>query len=139
MKLCHAIGDRGNSDDVLVLALNIHDIKEEKYGSRPFVRYVLYGIAYTVDQAVGKACPNRRDDVLLVQFFLKVVSEGPEQSDFTPDGFAPMNIDGLWGPISQAFLNQYIAVNSAQNTKSPAHRGWPSGSGCQRQGLRFQD
>jgi len=76
-------------------------------------------LAHTTDQAVGNGCPNRRDDVLLIQFLLKVVSEGPQQSQLTPDGLGPINIDGLWGPISQAFLNQYIAVNSAENPTSP--------------------
>ena len=76
-------------------------------------------LAYTTEQAVGNGCPNRRDDVLLIQFFLKVVSEGPQQSQLTPAGRGPMQIDGLWGPNSQAFLNQYIAVNSAENPNSP--------------------
>ncbi len=29
-------------------------------------------VAYAVDQAVGLGCPNRRDDVLLVQHLLRV-------------------------------------------------------------------
>jgi hypothetical protein len=76
-------------------------------------------LVYTIDQAVGNGCPNRRDDVLLVQFFLKVVSEGPQKSEFTPAGRGPMNTDGGWGPASQAYLNQFIVVNSAQNPGSP--------------------
>ena len=40
-------------------------------------------LVYTVDFAVGTGCANKRDDALLVQFFLKVVSEGP-QSNATP-------------------------------------------------------
>jgi hypothetical protein len=79
-------------------------------------------LVYTNDQAVGNGCPNRRDDVLLVQFFLKVISDGPGKGDFTPTGRGPLSIDGLWGPISQAFLNQYIAVNSAENPTSPLTR-----------------
>ena len=79
-------------------------------------------LVYTNDQAVGNGCPNRRDDVLLVQFFLKVISDGPGKGDFTPAGRGPLSIDGLWGPISQAFLNQYIAVNSAENPTSPLTR-----------------
>ena len=31
-------------------------------------------ICYTIDGAVGTGCANKRDDVLLVQFFLKVIS-----------------------------------------------------------------
>ena len=75
-------------------------------------------LVHTVDQAVGTGCPNRRDDVLLVQFFLKVVSDGPERSLLTPGGFPPLHIDGLWGPISQAYLDQYIQVKSAENPAS---------------------
>ena len=76
-------------------------------------------LVYTIDQAVGNSCPNRRDDVLLVQFFLKVISEGPQKSAFTPPGREPMKTDGIWGPASQAYLNQFIAVNSSQNPGSP--------------------
>jgi hypothetical protein len=76
-------------------------------------------LVYTIDQAVGNSCPNRRDDVLLVQFFLKVVSEGPQKSQFTPTGRGPMTTDGVWGSTSQAYLNQFISVNSAQNPGSP--------------------
>jgi hypothetical protein len=32
-------------------------------------------VFYTVDQAVGPGCPNRRDDVLLVQYFLRVARD----------------------------------------------------------------
>jgi len=83
------------------------------------INVVSLNVVYTVDQAVGNSCPNRRDDVLLVQFFLKVVSEGPKKSELTPGGRGPMKTDGIWGPISQAFLNQFIAVNSAQNPGRP--------------------
>ena len=76
-------------------------------------------MVYTIDQAVGGGCPNKRDDVLLVQFFLKVVSEGPERALFTPPGRGPINTDGIWGPGSQAYLNQFISVNSTQNPGSP--------------------
>ena len=76
-------------------------------------------ILYTVDMAVGVGCPNRRDDVLLVQFFLKVVSEGPETALYKPPGQPPMATDGAWGRISQAYLNQYISANSAVNPGAP--------------------
>lgn len=75
---------------------------------------------YAVDQAVGSGCPNRRDDTLLVQFFLKVVSEGPEKALYKPPGVSlAMKCDGLWGPTSQAYLNHYIKVNSNLNPGSP--------------------
>lgn len=76
-------------------------------------------LVYTIDLAVGNGCPNRRDDVLLVQFFLKVVSEGPQKSEFTPAGRGPMQTDGVWGPVSQAYLNQFIAVPAKLNSQNP--------------------
>jgi hypothetical protein len=75
---------------------------------------------YAVDQTVGSGCTNRRDDVLLVQFFLKVISEGPEKALFRPPGVtAAMKCDGLWGPTSQAYLNHFIKVSSNLNPNSP--------------------
>ena len=65
-------------------------------------------LVYTVDQAVGNGCLNKRDDTLLVQFFLKVVSEGPAKSDFTPPGRGPIATDGIWGPTSQALTNENL-------------------------------
>ena len=76
-------------------------------------------LVYTVDFAVGTGCPNKRDDAMLVQFFLKVVSEGPQKSEFTPPGRPPITTDGLWGPNSQAYLDHFIAANSAQNPNAP--------------------
>jgi hypothetical protein len=48
---------------------------------------VVSKVLYSVDAAVGRGGANRRDDVLLVQFFLKVISEAIP--DFQPDGIAP--------------------------------------------------
>ena len=75
---------------------------------------------YAVDQAVGSGCPNRRDDTLLVQFFLKVVSEGPEKARYKPPGVnVAMKCDGLWGPTSQAYLNHYIKTISNLHPTAP--------------------
>jgi|ERR1700722_5147573 hypothetical protein len=87
--------------------------------ARVFVSTGVLPVLYAIDQAVGSGCPNRRDDVLLVQFLLKVVSEGPKKDKYTPPGRGPIQCDGAWGPISQAYLNQYIAANSASNPNSP--------------------
>ena len=76
-------------------------------------------LVYTVDSPVGTGLTNKRDDVLLVQFFLKVISEGPLKTQFTPAGKGPMKTDGIWGSTSQAYLNTFIAVNSSQNPTSP--------------------
>lgn len=66
------------------------------------------GIAYTTDQPVGTGCINKRDDVLLVQFFLKVVSEGSMKARFTPPGEKPLVCDGRWGRQSQMYLDRFI-------------------------------
>ena len=76
-------------------------------------------LVYTVDFAVGTGCPNKKDDAMLVQFFLKVVSEGPQKSVFTPPGRPPLSTDGVWGPDSQAYLNRFISANSTQNPGAP--------------------
>lgn len=74
-----------------------------------------FKIVYVVDQAVGRACPNRRDDVLLVQFFLRVASEGPKKARLTTPGGKPLQVDGMWGPSSQAMLDRFIAVENVDN------------------------
>jgi hypothetical protein len=86
--------------------------------ARVYLINTAFKIAYTNDQSVGTGCQNSRDDVLLVQFFLKVVSEGPEKDKYGVPG-KMMTCDGSWGPTSQAFLNKFIAVNSAANPNFP--------------------
>jgi hypothetical protein len=80
-----------------------------------------FTLIYAIDKPVGTGCPNQRDDVLLVQFFIKVVAEapGPKKAQYQPAGKGPLKCDGQWGPISQAYLNQYIVANSASNPASP--------------------
>lgn len=65
-------------------------------------------VLYTVTNAVGQGCPNNRDDVLLVQFFLKAISEAPDRVGYAPPGYGPMRCDGWWGGQSQAYLDNYI-------------------------------
>ena len=74
-------------------------------------------VLYTVDHAVGRGGANRRDDVLLVQFFLKVISES--KAIYKPAGQPPITCDGQWGKISQAYLNEFILVNSGVNPGQP--------------------
>lgn len=38
--------------------------------ARIYLTSTFLKMIYTTDQAVGTGCPNKRDDVLLVQFFL---------------------------------------------------------------------
>ena len=87
--------------------------------ARVYITSSVLKILYTIDQAVGAGCPNKRDDVLLVQFFLKVNAEGPQKTQYTPPSKGPITCDGIWGPNSQAYLDQYISANSAANPVAP--------------------
>jgi len=54
--------------------------------------------AYLVDSAVGRNCPNRRDDVLLVQFFLNTLWGVAADNNQTFGGIGPKpHIDGVCG------------------------------------------
>jgi hypothetical protein len=68
--------------------------------------------AYVVDCAVGAGCRNQRDDVLLVQFFLRVL--GPQtvprtKETFLPQGGPPLAIDGVCGQRTIAAIKTFQA------------------------------
>lgn len=67
-------------------------------------------VAYVVDGAVGAGCRNQRDDVLLVQFFLRVL--GPRTVKGTKETFQPQNgpplaIDGVCGRRTIAAIKTF--------------------------------
>jgi hypothetical protein len=68
---------------------------------------------YNVDAAVGKGCPNRRADVLLVQYLLKEGCKAPglaaieEGAGFTQ---SVMEITGVWDYIWDGYLANYLNV-----------------------------
>jgi hypothetical protein len=72
-------------------------------------------LIYTIDQAVGVGCPNLRDDVALVQFFLRAVMEDAKEYQ-TPSG-PPLLIDGIFGAQTILYIKSWqqqeskIAVN----------------------------
>jgi hypothetical protein len=68
---------------------------------------------YTVDQAVGPASPNRRDDVLLVQFFLKALMTTPEP--FQPPGEQPIQVDGIFGRQTETYIKFYQQEDTRRN------------------------
>ena len=72
-------------------------------------------VIYSVDQPVGKGGDNKRDDVLLVQFFLKVISESPGKESFKPTGKPALATDGIWGSTSQAYLDQFLLETNRRN------------------------
>jgi hypothetical protein len=62
-------------------------------------------LIYTIDQAVGVGCPNLRDDVALVQFFLRAVMEDAKEYQ-TPSG-PPLLIDGICGPTTILYIKSW--------------------------------
>jgi hypothetical protein len=64
----------------------------------------LVRVFYTIDQAVGKNSPNQREDVFLVQFFLRRVLEGQH---LTIPGESTLAIDGLYGNQTARYIEFY--------------------------------
>lgn len=66
-------------------------------------------VAYTVDQAVGAGCPNRRDDVLLVQHLLRIAWKDVGASKgFRPAGETePLKADGVYGTKTAKFIKHF--------------------------------
>lgn len=71
----------------------------------------LGSVAYVVDGAVGAGCRNQRDDVLLVQFFLRAL--GPKAASGTKDQFyqspgsPALAIDGFCGQRTIAAIKTF--------------------------------
>jgi len=53
--------------------------------------------------AVGTNAPNKRDDVLLVQYFLKRIYEKPEDQQLSRPS-TPMVVDGYFGPTTRNWI-----------------------------------
>ena len=66
-------------------------------------------VAYTVDQAVGAGCPNRREDVLLVQHLLRIAWKNVGTSTgFRPPGEKePLKADGIYGSTTARFIKHF--------------------------------
>lgn len=65
-------------------------------------------VVYTVSKEVGPGCPNRRDDVLLVQYFLREV---PKYVRCPPDlKGAKVDVNGI---TSKAFFDQILTFQKA--------------------------
>jgi hypothetical protein len=63
---------------------------------------------FVIDQAVGTGLPNAEQDVLLVQFFLRVASLTVGQfAGFQPPGEQPIGIDGKFGRQTQTYISFY--------------------------------
>lgn len=73
---------------------------------------------YSVDQAVGPGCANRREDVLLVQLFLSAAMESHNGKSFRPPGQQPIKIDGSFGRQTQAYIKFF---EEESNRQFPQH------------------
>lgn len=58
---------------------------------------------YNVVNAVGKNCPNRNDDVKLVQYLLQLFYSN---SGFTPPK-GMMRVDGICGPVTKNWITRF--------------------------------
>ena len=65
-------------------------------------------VLYTVEHTVGTGGANRRDDVLLVQLFLRVqMEDGGSEAPSRPPDRRPLAIDGICGNDTLAYIRYY--------------------------------
>jgi hypothetical protein len=75
----------------------------------------LLRVFYNVDHAVGPHRFNGRDDVMLVQFFLRSLSRVNDvitRESYFPTGQALIDTDGIYGPQTAAYIRHFEAVLS---------------------------
>jgi hypothetical protein len=86
-------------------------------------------VFYGIDLAVGASRANRRDDVMLVQFFLKSLSrtiDSETKESYTPSGQAMLQVDGIYGPRTAAYVKHFEAVLS-RASQGAAMQLWQDG------------
>jgi hypothetical protein len=77
-----------------------------------------YSIIFVNDEAVGRGCPNRRDDVLLIQFMLGMLAAINSRFEFGEVDFAPtgfprtLKMDGICGPHTIASIKNFQRMGS---------------------------
>ena len=77
-----------------------------------------HSVIFVNDDAVGPGCPNRRDDVLLVQFMLGMLAVVNSRFEFGDVDFAPigfprnLKIDGICGPHTIASIKSFQRMGS---------------------------
>lgn len=78
-----------------------------------------YREVIVIDAAVGQGAPNHREDLLAVQYLLRVASEAGQGSQpFQPPGEPPVKIDGIYGTHTQTYISFFQKeVNRRQNRK----------------------
>lgn len=60
---------------------------------------------YNIDSAVGPGCPNKRTDVMLVQFFLRQIYGHPTKKN-KPAG-SPIEVNGIFDSTTAAWIKHY--------------------------------
>jgi hypothetical protein len=79
----------------------------------------LLSVFYTVDHAVGRGCPNQRDDVALVQFLVRRVLEGWNNSLPGP----PLVVDGIFGDRTRLSIEHFLRSENKANPGSMVEDG----------------
>jgi len=77
---------------------------------------------YNVDAAVGPGCPNKRDDVLLVQYFMVTINNNPNAFSpvVPPLPLKPNEIlrpDGIAGPITFRAIKHFQDVSKSRGNE----------------------
>ncbi len=71
---------------------------------------------YSGDKSVGRGGVNAREDVLLVQFFLRVVMEdSPKSEGYRPPNETPITIDGNCGPQTIRYILYFQQEGNRRN------------------------
>ncbi len=77
---------------------------------------------FVVDYPGGKGCPNIRQDVLLVQFFLKAISvDAGSEKAYVPPGEQPIKVDGVCGAHTIAYIKFFQEENMRRNPAATIH------------------
>jgi len=75
---------------------------------------------YSVGDKVGSGKTNHYDDVLLVQFLLKVSAEcGAGHEDYVPPGEGPIQVDGICGSQTIKYIRRFQEIGTRRNPASP--------------------
>ena len=83
-------------------------------------------VLYNIERAVGPVCPNRREDVMLVQYMLRAFFSAtmPGRGGWIPH--ARLKVDGVCGPITEEYISAFqhraasIVAASLDNRMHPA-------------------
>jgi len=80
-----------------------------------------FTVFYSVDSAVGTGCPNVRDDVLLVQFFLLRMMDDDVKGNggFIPPSEQPITIDGTFGRQTATYI-KFFQQETIRRTVGPS-------------------